>query len=401
MEVYDNEDYSTRCNWYASWRVSQHDYNEMPAPEILALGFPAPTPMSFENQTLRQTFRLSAGGDCVRIKLSNLFGAEPVTFSGVRIAKSLGNGAIDPDSDSYVTFNGECVLVLAAGAERWSDSVPLPTMKNMDLVVSIYFAENTKVATSHSPSRQTNYVTYGNTLSTATAAGAHTLESYYWLAGADVFSRQKINVFVAFGDSITDGFCSTVDANRRYPDLLDEMLQSAGTLGRVSVVNSGISGNRWLRDGVGPNGSGRFERDALDVACVTHVAILLGINDLGVGVWIPAQGVTAGQITAALATAIAAAKSKGLNVLVGTLTPYAGCGYDSAAGEASRQTVNAWIRTNTAIDAVIDFDLALRDPDNPTQLLAAYDSGDRLHPSDAGYLQMARTAAAALSKANL
>lgn len=382
---------------YASWAAPQQDYNEMPAPELLAAGFPAPSPQTFDNQTVRQVVRLSAGGDGVRIKLSNLFGAGPVTFSGVRLAKSQGGWAIDPGSDTGVTFGGQNSLTLAAGAEQWSDEITLPLQTNTELAVSMFFAGSARVATSHSLGKRTNYLTSGNALSAATCTGAKTVQSYYWLAGVDVSGTHETNVIVAFGDSITDGEGSTADANLRYPDQLDELLQSSGTLGRVSVVNSGISANRWLRDGVGPNGAGRFKRDVLDVSGATHVVILLGINDLGMGALIPSQNATADRITAAMAGAIAGAKAKGLKVLVGTILPYDGFFACTDSGEAARQTVNAWIRANETIDAVVDFDLALRDPDNPTRFLALYDSGDHLHPNDTGYLELARTAAAALT----
>lgn len=201
-------------------------------------------------------------------------------------------------------------------------------------------------------------------------------------------SADSTKVVVAFGDSMTDGFGSAMDADRRYPNLLDDRLKAAG-LTRTGVVNAGIGGNRWLHDFAGPSGNSRFDRDVLGVSGATHALILMGINDIGFAVDpAPAQEVSAQQIIDSIATAVARSRASGIQVLLGTLPPYKGAGYFSEAGETRRQTVNAWIRGNPDA-AVVDFDLVMRNPADPTALNPAYDSGDHLHPNDAGYAAMA------------
>jgi lysophospholipase L1-like esterase len=200
---------------------------------------------------------------------------------------------------------------------------------------------------------------------------------------------------VAFGDSITDGFKSTVNANRRWPDYLSARLQAAGE--KIAVVNQGISGNRILHDSgmgqprFGPNALSRFDRDVLSVSGASHVVILIGINDIGMGSASrsPAEAVSADEIIAGLKQLALRAHARGLQVIGATLTPFAPAAYFTEEGETKRQAVNAWIRTTTDYDRVIDFDAAVRDPANPRQLQPAYDSGDHLHPTDAGYKAMA------------
>lgn len=387
---------TTQPQWHAGWAVAQQDYNE----EITGV-IPPATPISLENQTIRQIAHLSAGGDAVRVKLSNLFGATAVTFDSVHIARSLGGGAVAVDTDTAVTFGGQNKVVLAAGKEIWSDAVPMVTATNMDLAVSIYLSPKTPVATIHSYGLVTNYITAGNAVATGSIPTTQTTPSYYWLAGIDVSGAQKTNVVVAFGDSITDGYGSSTDKNLRYPNQLDTLMQTNGTLGHASIINSGIAGNRWLHDYLGTNGTGRFQRDVLDVSGVTHVVILLGINDIGLGELLPSQSVTVDQVTGAMSAAVTAAKTKGVKVLLATVMPYKGFTSVfpySDTGEAKRQAINTWIRANTVkADAVIDLDKAMQDPVNSTVLLAAYDSGDHLHPNDAGYFKIAQTVDASLA----
>lgn len=372
--------------WVASWYAAQQDYNEA-FPGNLA---PAPTPVSLSNQTIRQIVHTSYGGSQVRIKLSNLFGTTPVTFAAVRIARSTGSGGIDTTTDKPLTFSGQGSVTLAAGAEMWSDSVSLSFPTQADLAVSLYLQGSAPEATTHTLGQQTNYLAAGNQASAASLSGATASTSYYWLSEVDVSSADKVKVVVTFGDSITDGFQSTVGANHRWPNFFDDRVQAAvGNVGNASVVNAGISGNRWLHDVIGPAGQGRFARDVTGVSGATHVVILLGINDIGFGVLASSQAVSSDQIIAAMNAAIAQAKARQMKVFVATLLPYQGAAYFDAAGEAKRQAVNAFVRSASTIDGVIDFDKAMQDPSNPTTMLPAYDSGDHLHPNDAGYQAMA------------
>jgi lysophospholipase L1-like esterase len=211
----------------------------------------------------------------------------------------------------------------------------------------------------------------------------------------EVVPAKTTQGIVAFGDSITDGFKSTNNANQRWPDIFAERLRTAGK--QMAVVNQGISGNRILNDSLtpqmrfGPNALSRFDRDVLTMSGVSHVVVLIGINDIGMGnpARNAAQAVSADDIIAAYRQLIARARAKGLKVIGATLLPFRGAGYFHDEGEAKRQVVNEWIRTSKEYDGVIDFDRATRDPAKPDQMLAEFDSGDHLHPNDAGYRAMA------------
>lgn len=370
---------------YASWGGSLSD-----AIQTLP-GLPTPTVQTFNNQTVRHVLRLSLGGDAIRIKVSNLFGKTPITFSNLRVARSSGESNIDVGSDRPVTFNGQSSVILAAGAEMLSDEIPLAVAPLSNIAVSLYFATPTPVAAVHALGRQIAYIGAGDQSSAPSipAGVADQRQSYYGLTAVEANSSQPAKVIVAFGDSITDGFNSTVGAAKRYPNQLDDRLKAAG-MARTGVVNSGISGNRWLNDFFGPNGNSRFDRDVLNVTGVTHTIILLGINDIGFSAALaPQQAVTVEQITNSMAAAVAKAKAKGIKVYLGTLLPFKGAGYYTAEGEAKRQAVNTFIRNNREIDGVIDFDRVMQSQADPLALNPAYDSGDHLHPNDAGYGAMA------------
>jgi len=370
--------------YHASWTGALSD-----AAQSLP-GFPPPAVQVFDNQTVRQVVRVSLGSTAIRIKVSNLFGKTPLTISGIRVARSSGASNIDAGTDRAVTFGGQRSLTLAPGSDMLSDAIDLPVAPLSNVAVSMYFATRTEVATVHALGRQTAWVGAGDQSAAATIAttAASQLESYYALTAVESISIAQAKVVVAFGDSITDGFNSTVGAAKRYPNQLDDRLKAAG-FAQTSVVNGGISGNRWLNDFVGPNGNGRFERDVVNVAGVTHTIILLGINDIGFASFVPAQAVSAQQITAAMSTAIGKAKARGIKVYLATLLPFRGAGYYSVEGEAKRQAVNAFIRANRDIDGVVDFDRAMQNPADPLAMNPAYDSGDHLHPNDAGYAAMA------------
>lgn len=367
----------------AAWTASQQDHREA---SVLP-GRPQPVERVLDQQTLRQVVRVSIGGDAVRVRLSNRFGKEPVTFDSVRVAQAIAVSTIDTGTDLPVTVNGEARITVGPGAEVWSDAAPLVLPDHALVAVTFQFNGPAAVSTQHTLARQTAYLVAGQAASAKTFAYPEFLSSYHWLSAVDVAPFNTPKVIVAFGDSLTDGFASTPDHSRRYPDLLDNRLKAIGS--RTSVVNAGISGNRWLNDTIGPSGRSRFERDVLGVTGVTHTLILLGINDIGFSSFVPGQVASAEQIIGALDAAITKARARGIKVLVGTLLPFRGAAYFSEAGEAKRQAVNAWIRGSAQADGVVDFDKAVRDPAKPSQLFPAYDSGDHLHPNDDGYAAMA------------
>lgn len=381
--------------WFATWYAAPQNYN------ILYPGITVP-PLAISNQSVRQIVHASHGGSLIRVKLSNFFGTTPVTFADAHLARSTGDGSIDPTTDRALRFGGESAVTLAPGEERWSDPVYLRVPTQSDLAISLYVPQNTPVVTTHTIGMQTNYLSPGDQAGAAVMANTTATTMYYWLSEVDASTAdpwggatdqvQPHQVVVAFGDSITDGYGSTSSANHRWPNYLDNRVQAdAEDLGPVSVVNAAIAGNRWIYDGVGPAGVTRFAHDVAGVSGATHVMILLGINDIGIGEQIPQQNVSADQIIAAMQATIAQAKANGIKIYLGTITPYNGASYYDAAGEMKREAVNAFVRSANGADGVLDFDQVVRDPSNPTALLPAYDSGDHLHPNDAGYQAMANS----------
>ncbi|MBN5052894.1 SGNH/GDSL hydrolase family protein, partial [Stenotrophomonas maltophilia] len=377
-----------RPPWSATWFAAQQDYGVTFPDNIV----PPPPPVTLADQTVRMTVRLSRGGETLRVRFSNRFGKAPVTLEDLRIAPSMGADGIVLHKQRSLRFSGAARLTLAPGEERWSDRINLHVADQTELSVSLYVMAPTPVVTTHSVGLQTNYRAPGNQVGAALLRFADPMRAYYWLDAIDVAGNQpsavpaaggKPVVMVAFGDSITDGAGSTVDRNFRWPNLLDDRVRSAG-LRKVSVVNGGIAGNRWLHDGVGPAGVSRFGHDVLAVSGASHAVLLLGINDIGIGQLHPPQAVSAAQLIDALRTSVQRARQRGIRVMLGTLLPYGGSGYFDAAGETKRQAVNDWIRAAQGVDGVIDFDRIMRDPQRPTHLRPSYDSGDHLHPSDAG-----------------
>jgi lysophospholipase L1-like esterase len=371
------------CKWVATWTASPM----AATPAKLA----APDDFSsagFDDQTIRDIVWASAGGPAARISLSNQFGTRPVTFGQVDIGISAGGPFVVPGTDHRVTFGGSPSVTIAPGAAAVSDPVAMAIPAQADLAVSLYASGPTGPATYHSDAQQVNYVSASGDYAASNSAAGFTITSQHWyfLDEVDVQAGPATGgAIVAFGDSITDGYHSTVGANARWPnDLARRFL--AGSSGAVHpVVDEGISGNRVLADSVlfGVNAEARFLRDAAEVSGARYVILLEGINDIGFTL------TPVARIIAGYEDLIAAAHAAGLKIFGATLTPFQGSGYYSAAGEAERQAINNWIRTSGAFDGVIDFDQAVRDPADPLRLLPAYDSGDHLHPNDAGYQAMA------------
>jgi lysophospholipase L1-like esterase len=373
-----------------------------------AAPFPGQGPAfpEFREETLRQIAHISVGGEAIKIKFSNLFGVTPLTLDKVRVAKSLGSGSIDQSTDKPVTFSGYESVTISPGAELFSDEVAFGPSSLSDVAVSIYMKQAT-VRTAHRASTTTSYVGAGDAASSPAMPGARTSTSTYYMPAIDVIRRAKVNVVVAFGDSITDGVASTRDAYNSWPDQLSAITNAKFD---VSVVNAGLGGNRWVKDSFGPCGLCRFERDVVNVSGATHVILMLGINDIGLGYTYaniyqdPSWVVTAKQITDNMQAAIDLAKAKGLKVYAGTIVPFKNSFYYTTGqpdqvpfgmtvpydGEAVRQAVNAFVRTNTTVDGVIDFDLAMQNPADPLQQRPGWNSGDNLHPNDAGYANIAK-----------
>lgn len=353
-----------------------------------------PGQASPENSTYRDVVHISAGGASVRVQLTNELGSRPLTIGSAHIALSAGGGAIQPGSDHALSFSGQASVTIPAGGLVFSDPVPLQVAPLSNLAVSVYLPDQSlSETTCHDDAQSTNFITTGNTTAAETLSDARPIYSWCFVKGIDVSTHDdKAAAIVTFGDSITDGWQSTRDANRRWPDVLAQRLQADAKTAHLSVLNEGISGNRLLHDGAGPNAIARFDRDVLAQSGVRYLVILEGINDIGsiARPREPGDLIHAQDITFALTQLVTRAHEHGIKVFGATLTPYMGAGYSSAVGEQVREAVNQWIRTSGVFDGVINFDKVTRDPANPSVFLPSVDSGDHLHPGDGGYAVMGK-----------
>ena len=379
--------------WSASW-------SSAPQPPVASSGQFGPnwSLAGFSDQTVRQVVRLSSGGSQVRIRLSNQDGTTPLRLAGATIAEASGGAAARPGTMRPVTFRQARSVTIPAGQVTASDAATLPVTPLEPLAITLYFAGTTGPSTFHEDGLTTTYRASGNHLrdpSAAAFAGA-TSHSYYYLDGVDVAGGRTRGTIVAFGDSITNGHNSTVGASKRYTDALAERLIAAHI--PLAVANAGITGNLLLSQVpcFGQSGITRFQRDALNQPGVRTIILLEGTNDIWDSQNIPACGitpaVTARQLIAGYQALIRAAHARSIRVIGATILPFK-ASYESAAdfarAEAIRQTVNHWVLTSGQYDAVEDFAAAVADPADPQQLNPAYNSGDSLHPNDAGYQAIA------------
>lgn len=347
-------------------------------------------PVTISNQTVRQIVRVSVGGDRVRVVLSNAFGTAPIEIGAAHVALRDHDALVKASSVKPLTFGGSTTGRIVPGATIVSDAVSLTVPAVSDLVVDLFLpgelGTGPSPVTTHNGASQTNYLSAaGNHSGEAAMTVERTAGAWFLIARVEVASDQGSGAVVTFGDSITDGARSTSDLNSRWPDHLARRL--AARKGKsIGVLNAGISGNQVLGDGAGVSALARFDRDVLMQTGVTHVIIMEGINDIGLARANPAP--SADDLIAGHKQLIARAHARGLKVYGATLTPFEGAAYWTAEGETKRQALNQWIRTSGAYDAVIDFDQVTRDPAAPTKFLPAYDSGDHLHPGDAGYKAM-------------
>jgi lysophospholipase L1-like esterase len=358
-------------------------------------------PLNFNNQTLRQIVHISIGGDRVRVVLTNAFGSAPLAIGAARVAIRDKEARIVPGSARVLMFSGNPSMMIPPGAVVLSDPVDLRVAPLADLAIDIHLPGDTAAGTSpltiHNGAFQTSYVSPdGDHTGAVEMPVMRTTQSWFFLARVEVAAPPQVAAVATFGDSITDGTRSTPDANSRWPDQLARRLAMQNF--RMGVLNLGIAGNRILSDGAGVNALARFDRDALVQPGVTHVIVLESINDIGMARQNPSP--TVADLIAGHLQIVQRAHSRGLKTYVSTLTPFEGANYWTPEGEAKRKALNEWIRANKVYDGVIDFDAVLRDPGNPTRFLPQYDSGDHLHPNDAGYQAMGNAVNLELLKAS-
>lgn len=375
--------------WVVTWGTSA-------APQLAGEEQMRSARLVFENQTLREIVHASIGSDTVRVRLSNAYGKTAVEIGGAHLARRSQEANIAGGTDRKLTFGGRDTISIPPDAEVVSDPVKLQVPAGSDLAISLYLPKATIGAGIHYGAQQTSYIGPGDATGAAAIAGAAKIGSWVFLAAVDAQEPAKAATVVAFGDSITDGANSTADGNHRWPDILAGRLQAAGM--KIGVLNAGIGGNRVLHDPAanirfGVNALARFDRDVLAQPEVKFAIVMEGINDLGhAGSSAPeAETVSAEDIIGGLKQLVERAHEKGIRIFGATLTPFEGTvfpGYFTPEKETARKAINDWIRNGKAFDGVIDFDKAVRDPEHPDRMLPAYDSGDHLHPGDAGYKAM-------------
>jgi lysophospholipase L1-like esterase len=337
---------------------------------------------------------LSAGGSRLRVQLANAQGNASVAIGEARIAGSAGGLATLPGTDRALSFGGRPGVVIPPGAIVLSDPVDLPVAAASDLAVSLYVPGRVGALTTHPLGLHSTYILKGNVAAVRNPQAVSENLSYFWLADVDVWTGTHSDAIAAFGDSITDGFATTPNRNRAWPDVLYERLRALNPASRYSVINLGLSGNRVLNDGAGASALARFDRDVLARPGVRWVVLLEGINDISfpnVPGTPAAQRISAEDLISGYRLLIEQAHLHGIRILGGTILPWEGVWTYSASAERIRIAVNDWIRSSGAFDAVIDFDAATRDPSHPSRLLARFDSGDHVHPNDAGNRAMADT----------
>ena len=384
-------DAPAQCRWIGTWAA---------APQ------PAPTGKAarYSNETLRLVVHASAAGSRARIRLSNLFGDEPLRIGAAHLARRTAGASIDAASDRALTFGGQGATSVAPGASVLSDPVVLEVPALSDLAISLFLPEAIS-STTHLLAQQTSYVsTPGNVASATDFPVGRRIKSWPFLIGVEVFASPRAFTVVAFGDSIVDGDGATADADARWPDVLAARLQRARA--EVGMLNEGIIGNRLLRDSplgpanpMGPAfgraGLARFERDVSSQPGVEAVIVRIGVNDIAFpGTFAPeAERPSVDQLIDGHRRLIAFAHQERLRIIGTTATPFEGAalgpGFYSPQKETVREKLNAWVRGSHEFDAVIDFDAVVRDPSHPRRLLPKYDSGDHLHPNDAGYRAIA------------
>ncbi|CAM0124268.1 Lipase [Stenotrophomonas geniculata] len=370
-------------HWVASWQAS-------PQPVWGAdFLFPTLVPATLHDQTFRQTARISLGGPRLRVRLSNAYGTQPLRIGAASVAARAG------DTPQPLSFDGQPGVLISPGQERLSDPLSLATDDRQALQVSIFVPGPTPVQTFHWEGRQTSWTAPGDQSRAQALSAASSTTARLFLAGIEVEAAARARSVVVIGDSITDGATASLDQDQRWTDHLAARLAPRG----IAVVNAGISGGRLLRDGMGESVLARLQRDALDQPGVASVIVLIGINDIS---W-PGTAFARNQARPALAELQAGyralaeqARGRGIRIVGATLTPFAGALPDTPLDDyyhpdkdVLRRQLNAWLRTDSPFDAVIDLDAALRDPADPSQMAAAYDSGDHLHPGDAGNRAMA------------
>ena len=378
---------ATAQGWIGTWAT---------APQTVVKSF-MPYNNNMSNRSVRQVVKVSIGGDMIRLKLSNIYSTEPVVIRSIYIAHAKDSFAIDPKSAKYLKFSNQYKVTIPAGKSITSDALPYNLKPLQRLAITINYTSAPTVPTVHMGSRTTSYIMKGVTNAHSNFEKAFRENHWYNISGIDVYSmRTDLSSIAIIGNSITDGKCSTDNAQNRWPDVMSEMLQLKYKTTNQGVLNLGIGNNRVVvPGGFGVLAKERFDKDVLAQAGVKKVIIFEGINDIGAAKSGYSETV-ARQLIESYQAMIKKAKARRLKVYLGTITPFKGAGYYSPFHEAARQTVNEWIRNqakNKEVDGILDFAKLLQDPKDDRRMKKEYVSNDWLHPNPTGYKAMGTYAA--------
>jgi len=364
--------------WVGTWST---------APQLVEPGNMPPEP-GLSNNTLRQVVRVSIGGDSLRVRFSNEFSTSPVTMKAVQVAVSLGGSAVIASTAKELTFNGHPEVTIDSGAVMTSDPVPFDLKPRMDIAITIYFGETSADVTGHPGSRTTSYLLAGDNISLTDFSGSVLTDHWYIINGIDVKAPESAGAVAILGNSITDGRGSGTNRQNRWPDMLSECLLKNSDTRQTAVLNMGIGGNCVLKNCLGPAAIDRYERDILNQQGVRWIIIFEAINDIGQTPDSIAAARVANDLVAAYENMIDLAHARNIKVYGATILPFGKSFYYTGYREKARNTVNTWIRNSNRFDAVIDFDMVLRNPEDSLSLLPEAHTGDFLHPNEKGYKMM-------------
>ena len=381
FSLFGNADSDSAKVWVGSWST---------APQLVEPGNMPPEP-GLSYNTLRQVVRVSIGGDSLRVKFSNEFSSGPIIMREVQIAVSRGGNAIDASTIKKLKFNDKPEVTLNSGVIITSDPFSFDLEPRMDIAITICFGQTPSDLTGHPGSRTTSYLIAGKMTSEPDFKGFVQTDHWYILSGIDVKAPESSAAVAILGNSITDGRGSGTNKQNRWPDILSErLLKNPGTR-QVAVLNLGIGGNCVLRDCLGPSALDRFKRDVLEQQSVKWLIILEGINDIGQTRDSASASQVAEDLIGAYERMINDAHAEGIIVYGATLLPFGKSFYYTDYRETARFAVNEWIRNSGRFDAVVDFDKALRNPEDPLTIMPTVHTGDFLHPNESGYIMMGET----------
>jgi len=372
--------YSLAQNWVGTWAT---------APQTVVRSF-MPYNNCMTNRSVRQVVKVSIGGDVIRLKLSNIYSMQPVEIRSIYIAHAKDSFSIDAKSAQYFKFGNSYKTVIPAGKQIVSDALKFK-LRNLERVaITINYTSAPEVPTVHMGSRTTSYIMKGVTNAHSNFEKAFRENHWYNISGIDVYTMSNnMSAIAIMGNSITDGKCSTDNAQNRWPDVMSEMLQLKHKITNQGVLNLGIGNNRvTVPGGFGALAKERFDRDILMQSGVKKVIIFEGINDIGAAKSGNSETV-ARQIIESIQGMVRKAKAQKKKVYLGTITPFKGAGYYSHFHEAARLYVNDWIRSQAKnVDGILDFAKLLQDPNDDRRMKREYASNDWLHPNPAGYKAM-------------